>query len=349
MGLNYVTFAAVLIAGFVVFSGVVVLFLHRRNNPTDSGLDDDDKYALSKIGEGSVYSYIVTDDSRGWLGAFATLGIQMFILVFFVIVSEVKLQDDTTDIEFSWKCPRDSEECRNTTDLTLFGWFAFGVIIIAYLAKDMINGSKLMYYSSKVRSWQSFRYFIGGVGLCSISLFALYVSRCNDSIYHLVLIAMQLIHNMFARLIALAQVSTVYNSVIATSDSAMIVNSLIVMFVMEVDEQIFTALNAIRTKHASDSDEVLKMKKELKQERGRIDSQQNEIDSQQREIDNQKTQVESQRRELGILRSQQKELMLQRDQVARQNSEIAILRGIVQQMKDSLEQSISQRLSAGSA
>lgn len=151
-----------------------------------------------------------------------------------------------------------------------------------------------------------------------------------------------MIDNMFVRLIPHAQVSTVYNKAIATSDTEIIVNSVIVLFVMEIDEYIFSALDAISeklTKHASDSEELSSMKEELEK---KLERQREQIDSQQEEIDNQQTQIDSQQKELGILRSQQEELMLQRDQVARQNDKIAMLSGIVQQMQDSLVQSIPQ-------
>lgn len=144
-----------------------------------------DKYALSRIGKESVYSYFVTDKALGWVVAFATLGIQVAILVLFVMASEPNLQKDTIDIQFTWKCPRDSDSCRDTADLNGIGWFIFCMLMIAHLAKDSINGSKLIYHSSRIRHSRGsrIRYFIGGIGLCSITLFAIYVS-CFDDVFH---------------------------------------------------------------------------------------------------------------------------------------------------------------------
>ena len=149
---------------------------------TEKRLEEDDKYALSRIGKESVYSYFVTDKVLGWLVAFATLGIQIGLLFVFVVASEVNLQDDKIDIQFTWKCPRDSDVCKNTADLAEAGWFIFAMLMIANLAKDMISGSKLIDHSSEVRHplGSRIRYFIGGTLLCSITLFALYVSLCND-------------------------------------------------------------------------------------------------------------------------------------------------------------------------
>ena len=120
----------------------------------------------------------------GWMTAFVTLGIQIGILAFFVMASEAKLQEDTIDIQFTWKCPRDSDVCDDKADLTKAGWIIFSLLMIAFLAKDIINGCKLIYFSSKVGTLGArIRYFIAGMGLFSITLFAFYVSCCYR--YHM--------------------------------------------------------------------------------------------------------------------------------------------------------------------
>ena len=59
-------------------------------------------YALSKIGKDSVYSYFVTDKVFGWFIASATLVIQVVLLFIFINASEANLQNDGTDIQFTW-------------------------------------------------------------------------------------------------------------------------------------------------------------------------------------------------------------------------------------------------------
>eukprot|EP00984_Skeletonema_dohrnii_P024485 scaffold13607_cov117-Skeletonema_dohrnii-CCMP3373.AAC.9 len=263
---GYSEFAAVFFACFIVFCCLVALSLYlvgkrknRGNALTRSAerrLEEDDKYALSRIGKESVYSYFVTEKPIGWLAAFATLGIQVGILQFFVVASEANLQEDTIDIQFTWKCPRDSDVCKNKADLTKAGWIIFSLLMIAFLAKDMINGCKLIYFSSKANTLGArIRYFIGGMGLCSITLFALYVS-------------------------------TVYNSAIATSNTEIIANSVIVLFIMEIDEYIFSAVDAINekwTEHAADN-EVSEMKEETARQGAQIESQQEEIDNLRKDL-----------------------------------------------------------------
>ena len=180
MGLNYGRFAVVLSVIVIVVSCLVGIHLNRSDRSTITARrpEEDDSYALNRIGKDSVYSYFVTEKPLGWITAFATLGIQVFILVFFIMASEANLQDDKIDIQFTWKCPRDSDECDNKADLTNAGWGCFVLLMIAFLAKDFINGAKLLYHSSRSRHalGSRIRYFIGGMSLFSITGFALYVS-----------------------------------------------------------------------------------------------------------------------------------------------------------------------------
>ncbi len=116
----------------------------------------------------------------------------------------------------------------------------------------------------------------------------------------------------------LFQVSTVYNRAIATSDTDIIVNSVIVLFVMDLDEWIFASLKACNkswTAHASDSDSSSDAQAEKE---GAIKKMKEEIALQKAQI-----------------ASQQEELMLQKDQMARQNDEIAKLSESMQRMQES--------------
>mmetsp|Transcript_15753 Transcript_15753/g.26832 ORF Transcript_15753/g.26832 Transcript_15753/m.26832 type:complete len:401 (+) Transcript_15753:3-1205(+) len=292
--MKYGTFAAVLFACFIVFCCIIGLFLYhfdkrkKRGNSVRMSAErrlEDDKYALSRIGKDSLYSFFVTDIPYGWLVAFATLGIQVAILVFFVMASEANLQDDRIDIQFTWQCPRDSDVCRDTADLTDVGWVIFFLLMFAFLAKDGINGCRLLYHSSRVRHplTSRLRYFIGGMCLCSITLFALYVS-------------------------------TVYNKAIATSNTAIIANSVIVLFIMEIDEYIFSAVDAINdkwTEHAADK-EVSKMKKEIARQRAQIELADKEVSKMKDEIARQRAQIESQQ---GEINNQRKDLGMLREAV----------------------------------
>mmetsp|Transcript_22417 Transcript_22417/g.33779 ORF Transcript_22417/g.33779 Transcript_22417/m.33779 type:complete len:287 (+) Transcript_22417:348-1208(+) len=244
---------------------------------TERRLEEDDNYALSRIGRNSVYSYFVTVSKIGWLAALATFGTQFWILTIFLNSAK--------------------SSAAYGADLDEAGWLIFSLITVVFLAKDVISGSKLIYHSSRVRHPLKSRigYFIGGTGLCSIAGFTMYVS-------------------------------ILYNSGISKSNTELIVNSVIIHFVMEMDERVFSALAASNeewTAHASDTEALLDMKEDIALVEGQIASQQDEIASQQAE--------------LGILRSQQDQLMLQQEEVARQRNKITMLEEAVQKMQEAQE------------
>jgi uncharacterized protein HemX len=105
-------------------------------------------------------------------------------------------------------------------------------------------------------------------------------------------------------------VSAVYNKAIATTDTEMIANSVIVLFVMELDEWIFSDLEAINeewTAHAAksndtSSDTVNEMKEEIALQKARIESQQEQIVDQQEQIAAQQEHIAAQQEELRTLR-----------------------------------------------
>ena len=106
-----------------------------------------------------------------------------------------------------------------------------------------------------------------------------------------------------------------YNSVIATSNTAIIVNSVVVLFVMEIDEAIFAALNAINdkwTEHTAETEEVSKMKEELERQRAQIASHQEAIDDQRKDIERQRAQIALQ---LGEIDAHRKDLRMLRETV----------------------------------
>merc|ERR1719293_508889 len=82
--------------------------------------------------------------------------------------------------------------------------------------KDIVCGVKMIILSGKKRHSPSARtrFFFGGVLLCVITLYILYVSA-------------------------------IYNRAIATSDTAIIYNAVIILFIMEIDEKIFAAIHVI--------------------------------------------------------------------------------------------------------
>merc|ERR1712194_454404 len=83
------------------------------------------------------------------------------------------------------------------------------------LSKDVICGLKLIILSGKRRQSHSqrARFFLGGVLLCCINIYTIYASA-------------------------------IYNKATATSDTELIFNSVIVLFITEIDEKIFELIDS---------------------------------------------------------------------------------------------------------
>ena len=93
------------------------------------------------------------------------------------------------------------------------------------------------------------------------------------------------------------QVSAVYNRAIATTDTEMIANSVIVLFVMELDEWIFSDLEAINEKWTSRDDAwsyteagngitEIEMKEEIELHKAQIAAQKEELEMLRESMEN---------------------------------------------------------------
>merc|ERR1712194_330898 len=115
------------------------------------------------------------------------------------------------------KCPADLDGCRNTIGRGWMGWLAFAFLMVAHLLKDVIQGSKLIMLSGKTpQFWGKKKWgaFFGGMVLMITSLFVLYAS-------------------------------TIYNNAIATTNTDLIANAVIILFVADLDEMMLSILVVI--------------------------------------------------------------------------------------------------------
>merc|ERR1712194_782129 len=100
------------------------------------------------------------------------------------------------------------------------GWLAFWFLMVAHLLKDVIKGLKLvMMPRKKGQFWakKSLSAFFGGMVMIILSLFVLYAS-------------------------------TIYNNAIATTNTDLIANAVIILFVSDLDEMMFSILVVMNPK-----------------------------------------------------------------------------------------------------
>jgi len=218
---NYETFAwvfALSVVGlclFVLLGSSVVDYVKHGSLPstfqrTPSMQMLDTKYAIDIIGVGSVYSFLLGSNIGGWLIALVTIGLQTFMLWPFILAADFDLANDNSDLVYTWKCNRDSIICKDKNDLSPYGWVVFAVLMAAFLSKDVFSGAKMIVLAGKRRhsTQRRVKFFIGGTFLVSITVFILYVSA-------------------------------IYNKTIATSNTDLIINSVAILFIMEIDERVY--------------------------------------------------------------------------------------------------------------
>jgi len=191
---TYVQFSWIFLAILIATSCVLALAVYaydkyknrelpRSSLRRPSVTNRDKKYALSTLGDGSVYQFFLGTSSVGWLIVLLTLATQVGMLFVFVEGAEVDLSDDNIDLIYSWKCSRDQDDCRNTSDLDWKGWTIFGVLMATHLLKDLINGIKMIVLSAKERHETNTRsrYFVGGTLMATVTSFTLYVSTIYNA------------------------------------------------------------------------------------------------------------------------------------------------------------------------
>ncbi|KAL7505943.1 hypothetical protein ACHAXN_003319 [Cyclotella atomus] len=219
-------FLTAVLGGSLILACIVLLYgrCRRKEAYTDrsfraSVVRRAKKYALDKIGDDSVYKFFLGSTIHGWFTALAVIGLQIWMLYTFIFAAEFDLSDDKSDLVYTWRCPRDNIECSDKGDANPRGWLVFTILMISHLLADLINGVKMILLSAKpghsVKT--RMRFFIGGIFLSTITLFTLFAS-------------------------------TIYNKAIATSNTEIIVNAVIILFITDLDEHFFGLLRTISPK-----------------------------------------------------------------------------------------------------
>ena len=188
-------------------SSALIMFLVRRNISSPSKAN-----ARSACGEESVYSFVLTKSHAAWLVAFGTIAIQVAIFALFLDASQ--FDSELSDWVYSWRCPRNSEECNDERNVSVYGWIVRGLLVSNSVLEDIANGIKL---TNLAASRTSIHCFCGSAIILSITALAVWTSAA-------------------------------YNRAIAMSSTELIVNAVILLFINDIDEQIYNVARVIQPK-----------------------------------------------------------------------------------------------------
>jgi len=161
-------------------------------------------------------AFFFSSSFTAWVPALAVLATQTLCFVFFINAASLDFGADTV-WKYSFSCPRDSEVCRSDSDVSRVGWFFFTLFGVIHLTPDMLNGLKLVWGASKHGfTKKGLHIFIGGCFLFTITALALYAT-------------------------------VVFNVATSRSDVEMIFNTVVLLFVNDLDEKMFTSLHTINS------------------------------------------------------------------------------------------------------
>lgn len=163
-------------------------------------------------GEESVYSFLLARSVTGWWVAMATVAVQILLFGIFLRASDFDNGDG--DFVYSYRCPRNSEECNDERAIGPYGWTMWACLVAAGIADDFANGIKLVLISS---SRGSFAAFVVGLVVLTVTVLSV-------------------------------QTSLLYNLAIAVTQTELIVNAVILLFINDVDEQVFSICRIVNPK-----------------------------------------------------------------------------------------------------
>ena len=170
---------------------------------------NDDRNPLSIYNEDSVYCLIFSDNVIAWVIYISTAAIQ--VLAFYVFLNTLNFHDSDTVWQFPYRCPENSLECNNEGSRSTFAWIMLAIVIMLFLGADVFDS---MFQLRKAAALLDLRLFISGLILFFLTALAFFTS-------------------------------VMFNTAVAESDTDLIMNAVILLFINELDEQFLNLLDSL--------------------------------------------------------------------------------------------------------
>ena len=168
------------------------------------------------IGGDSIYVFFLARNLPAWLIAFSCTAIQVNILLLYL--RSVDIQEKSSDWEYTKLCPSYDLSCSDEKATTNGGYFLFFVTMAAWTSEDAISFIKLFVSAVKLKSIDC---FLASTVLICLTVLCIYTS-------------------------------IVYNNAVATTDTELIMNAVVLLFVSELDERFYEIVRAIKPKWLQD-------------------------------------------------------------------------------------------------
>lgn len=170
---------------------------------------DVEQYAMGTDDINSVYHFSFSNNVVAWLIYLFTAGVQIWLFRTFLGASD--LHKDDTAWQYTIRCPSNSIECQNDNSVDVSGWFLFSAVTSLYLGKDFANS--MLQIKTAVVMKNAILAF-SGVALLSLTTMAVFTS-------------------------------VFYNMALAETNTDLIVNAVILLFINDLDEQFMALLRSM--------------------------------------------------------------------------------------------------------
>lgn len=112
-------FSAAVVIVVAVFGALVVVWGVLRHLAKRGKIRSSRSSAIKAAGDDSVYSFVLARKKAGW--ALVLLAVFIQVLVFCLFLQASDFSNDDGDFVYSFRCPRNSEECTDERAVTTYG------------------------------------------------------------------------------------------------------------------------------------------------------------------------------------------------------------------------------------
>lgn len=171
---------------------------------------DEEKRDLSGANDfESVYCFVFANNRGAGLIYILTTAVQIWLFFNFLQASD--FHNDDSDWQYSMRCPDNDLRCEDESSVSRNGWFLFLVVTSLYLGKDFVNSSLQIKRALMAKNLQ--------LALSGFVLLGLTVLAMFTSIF--------------------------YNMALAQSNTDLIVNAVILLFINDLDEKTMDLLRSM--------------------------------------------------------------------------------------------------------
>ena len=160
--------------------------------------------------EDSTYCFILTEDWRAWVIYFVTITIQVLLFIIFLLASN--FASNESDWNFTFRCPNNNKECKDYDTSGKLGWTLSVLVLVSYLGTDLVK----CFYQLRMGIFPvaHYRLLFSGMMLACMTLLAAFTT-------------------------------IVYNYALAESNTDLIVNVVILLFINDIDEKVLNVIEVI--------------------------------------------------------------------------------------------------------